>query len=128
MRTSTTTLMVPADGGISGDFVDFQTFNKDTKLFDNAPEVQAAAQDGFRPMRRHLLQTCNIKLNALENELRAYITKSCTSLNASECFRKFTVVEHAFQLLAWMLRFSAMKLAGTLTYRSTRTSSCTDSH
>ena len=73
MRTSTTTLMVPADGGVSGDFVDFQTFNKDTKLFDNASEIRAAAQDGFRPMRRHLLQTCNVKLNTLENELHAYI-------------------------------------------------------
>ena len=38
--------------------------------------------------------------------------KSCTSLNASECFRKFAVVEHAFQLLAWMLRFQLWNWLG----------------
>ena len=56
--------------------------------------------------------------------------KSCTNLNASECSGKFTVVEHASQLsqgqCAWMLRFSAMRLAGILICRSTRTTSFTD--
>eukprot|EP00435_Cladocopium_sp_Y103_P052050 s2315_g16.t1 len=40
-------LMVPADGGTSGNFVDFQTFNQETKLFDVAQStgIQAAASD-----------------------------------------------------------------------------------
>eukprot|EP00435_Cladocopium_sp_Y103_P035039 s1888_g9.t1 len=37
-------LMVPADGGTSGDFLDFQVFNNDTKLFDSdAADIQATA-------------------------------------------------------------------------------------
>eukprot|EP00435_Cladocopium_sp_Y103_P072700 s52_g41.t1 len=69
-------LMVPADGGTSGDFLDFEAFNNDTKLFDsNAADIQATAQDGHFPVRRHLLQTCDVKLNTLENELHAYITE-----------------------------------------------------
>ena len=67
-------LMVPADGGVSGDFVDFQVFNKEVKLFDDTPVVQSAAQDGPCPLKRHVLQTCDVRLNTLENELHAYIT------------------------------------------------------
>ena len=40
-------LMVPADGGVSGDFVEFHIFNKEVKLFDESSMVQAAAQDGL---------------------------------------------------------------------------------
>ena len=40
-------LMVPADGGVSGDFLDFNTFNKETKLFYDISNVHATAQDGF---------------------------------------------------------------------------------
>ena len=50
-------LVVPADGGVSGELMDFATFNKEVKLFDSRDNVQAAAQEELRPMRRHLLQT-----------------------------------------------------------------------
>jgi hypothetical protein len=68
-------LVVPADGGVAGELMDFQTFNTEVKLFNSQDVVQAAAQDDMRPTRRHLLQTCDTKLNALENELHAYITE-----------------------------------------------------
>ena len=68
-------LVVPADGGVAGELMDFQTFNNEVKLFNSQDAVQAAAQDDLRPTRRHLLQTCDTKLTALENELHAYITE-----------------------------------------------------
>ena len=68
-------LMVPADGGTSGDFLDFGTFNKETKLFDDISNVQAAAQDGLCALKRHVLQTCDVTLNTLENKLHAYVTE-----------------------------------------------------
>ena len=69
-------LAVPADGGVTRELMDLATFNNEVKLFDSQANVQAAAQDGLRPMRRHLLQTCDVKLNTLENELHAYITEA----------------------------------------------------
>ena len=72
-------LVVPADGGVTGELLDFETFNAEVKLFDSQADVQAVAQDELRPMRRHLLQTCDVKLNTLENELRAYITATQAS-------------------------------------------------
>ena len=68
-------LVVPADGGVAGELMDFQTFNTEVKLFNSQDAVQAAAQDDLRPTRRHLLQTCDTKLTSLENELHAYITE-----------------------------------------------------
>ena len=42
--------------------MDFATFNIEVK--QSLPT--AAVQDGLRPMRHHLLQTCGVKLNTLE--------------------------------------------------------------
>ena len=68
-------LVVPVDGGVAGELMDFQTFNTEVNLFNSQDVVQVAAQDDMRPTRRHLLQTCDTKLTALENELHAYITE-----------------------------------------------------
>ena len=68
-------LMVPADAGVSGDFLDFNTFNKETKLFDDISNVQAAAQDGLCAFKHHSLQPCGVTLNTLENKLHAHVTE-----------------------------------------------------
>ena len=67
-------LVVPTDGGVTGELMGFETFNAEVKLFDSQADVQAVAQDELRSMRQHLLQTCDVKLNTVENELHAYIT------------------------------------------------------
>jgi hypothetical protein len=49
-------------------------------------------------MRHHLLQTCGVKLNTLENERHAYITEELHQPERKRVLGKFTVVEHVSQL------------------------------
>eukprot|EP00435_Cladocopium_sp_Y103_P060878 s209_g22.t1 len=64
-------LLVPADG--NEPITNFHDFNNSENLFQCEP-IEAACQDGERPLRRHHLCTCETKLNELENQLHAYVT------------------------------------------------------
>ena len=68
-------LVVPADGGTTGDLISYETFETEENLLSDKQEpTESTAQDGTRPLRRHQLATCDVTLTTLENDLQAYVT------------------------------------------------------
>ena len=64
-------LIAPAD--TEANTTSFKEFNNMENLFEMAP-TECASNEGMRPMQRHLLDTCDVHLNELENSLHAYVT------------------------------------------------------
>jgi len=69
-------LIAPAD--TEANTTSFKEFNNMEinnmeNLFEMAP-TECASNEGMRPMQRHLLDTCDVHLNKLENNLHAYVT------------------------------------------------------
>ena len=66
-------LVVPADGGLTGDPVDFDTFESQVKLFSDGPTENYVAP-GEALLKRHQLTTMETKLNELSHQQQAYVT------------------------------------------------------
>ena len=64
-------LIAPAD--TEQNTTSFKEFNNMENLFQVAP-TECACNEGMRPMQRHLLDTCDVHLKELENNLHAYVT------------------------------------------------------
>ena len=67
-------LVVPADGGTTGSLLSFNDFETAEKLFAGVVPTEYPTLDGDRALKRHQLQTMDVSLTTLENDLQAYVT------------------------------------------------------
>jgi hypothetical protein len=76
-------LVVPNDGGVTGDPVQFIDFNMAEKVFldEHMAPVETYADGGESKLRRHHLTTFETKLNHIEKEQQAYVTSELHGLH-----------------------------------------------
>ena len=76
-------LVVPNDGGVTGDPVEFTDFNMAEKVFldEHMAPVETYADGGESKLRRHHLTTFETKLNHIEKEQQAYVTSELHGLH-----------------------------------------------
>ena len=70
-------LVVPADGGTAGSLLFFNDFDAAEKLFAGVVPTECPALNGDRgdrALKRHQLQTMDVSLTTLENDLQACVT------------------------------------------------------
>ena len=69
-------LVVPGDGGTSGDLLSFMEFNEEESVFHSRDQMEENKPlEETRLCRPHFLKTCEVCLEAEENKLHGYITK-----------------------------------------------------
>ncbi len=70
-------LVVPSDGGTTGELLPMDKFDAEEKVFvtnGDSPMTSTTKIDGERTLRRHLLHTCEVHLTSEENKIHAYVT------------------------------------------------------
>ena len=73
-------LVVPGDGGTSGEPLTFLEFNEEENVFHSRDqEEENKSLEETRSCRPHFLRTCEIGLETEENKLHGYITKELHS-------------------------------------------------
>ena len=76
-------LVVPGDGGVTGDPVQFIDFNVAEQIFmdEHMAPVETYADEGEQKLRRHHLTTFETQLNHIEKEQQAYVTSELHGLH-----------------------------------------------
>ena len=117
-------LVVPGDGGTTGELLTFMEFNEEESVFHSREkeELDQNTSEETKLPRRHFLRTCEVCLEAEENKVHSYITEALHPRNdLASCGRSTAAVQEHRPLLKnlecpWKPLVSTMD--GTSTYKN----------
>ena len=71
-------LVVPGDGGTTGELLTFMEFNEEESVFHSREEekTEQNTSEETKLPKRHFLRTCEVCLEAEENKIHSYITEA----------------------------------------------------